>query len=341
MTDPEATAARRIRVLVVDEAPAIRAALRALLAGPAIDVVGTSAGAQDAVAQAAALRPDVVTMEVTEAGGDAIAGIERMMLVAPTRIIVVTAAERTGTSTMRALAAGALEIVGKPASWADEPARAWARGLAETVALMADVPVVTRRAGAAPPLVGRVFDVIGIAASTGGPPVLAEILRPLRGRSFPPILIAQHLGEGFTAGLVRWLRELTGIPAITASTGRALEAGALHFAPERSDLVVLEGARLAIPPVDGLHHPCADRLFASIAAAYGRRALGVVLTGMGEDGARGLRALRDAGGLAIAQDPKTCVVGGMPGAAIEAEAAELVLSPRAIAAGLFGISRAP
>ena len=346
---------RRIRVLVVDASPVVRAALPGLLVGagrppaagtgrpPAagtridIEIVGTSADGEDAVSQAVALRPDVVTMDMTMPGADGIASLERLMLVAPTRVIVVTAAERTGTAAMRAIAAGALEVVGKPAGWSGPAARVWADGLAETIALMAEVPVVTRRAGVVQPLAGRVVDVIGIAASTGGPPVLAEILHPLRGRRFPPILIAQHLGRGFTSGLVRWLHELTGIPAVTASSGRALEPGALHFAPDCCDLVI-EGARLEVPPLAGLHHPWADRMFTSIAASFGRRALGIVLTGMGTDGARGLRAIRDAGGLSIAQDPSTCVLGGMPGAAIEAAAAEMVLPPRAIAASLFGLS---
>jgi two-component system chemotaxis response regulator CheB len=328
---------RRIRVLVVDDSPAACAALAALLAGSAIEIVGTSTGGEDAIARAAALRPDVVTMDLMMPELDGIAAIERLMLVAPTRIIVVTAAERTGAAAMRALAAGALEVVGKPASWAGMAAQAWARGLAETIALMADVPVVTRRAGAARPLAGRAVDAIGIAASTGGPPVLAEILRPLRGRRFPPILIAQHLGQGFTDGLVRWLGEVTGLPAAKAASGGALAWGALHFPPDGRDLVAL-GDRLEVPPVAGIHQPSADRMLASLAAAYGARALGVVLTGMGDDGARGLRAIRDAGGLAIAQDPRTCLLAGMPGAAIAAGAAELVLEPAAIAAGLFGLS---
>ena len=330
---------RRIRVLVVDDSPAVCATLRTQLAGPSIEIVGTSSDGADAVVQAAALRPDVVTMDLMMPGVDGVASIERLMLVAPTRVIVVTDSETTGTAAMHAIAAGALEVIGKPPIWTREAVQAWAGGLAETIALMADVPVVTRRARSAQPVLGRVFDAIGIAASTGGPPVLAEILRPLRGRRFPPILIAQHLGEGFTEGLVRWLGELTGIPAVTASRGQVLEASTLYFAPDLRDLVVV-GERLEIPPVDGLHHPCADRMFASLAAAYGHRALGIVLTGMGEDGAAGLRAIRDAGGLSIVQDPQTCVLAGMPSAAIEAEAAELVLPPSVIAAGLFGISRA-
>jgi two-component system chemotaxis response regulator CheB len=331
---------RPIRVLVVDDSPSVCNALRTLLAGPTIEVVGAFTDGNEAIAQAASLRPDVVTMDLMMPAIDGITSIERMMLLSPTRIIVVTASECTGTAAMRAIAAGALEVVGKPSVWTGEAMRAWARGLAETIALMADVPVVRRRPRPTQPLVGRLVDVVGIAASTGGPPVLAEILRPLRGRRFPPILIAQHLGVGFTEGLVRWLGEQTGIPATTATAGRPLEPGALHFAPDRSDLV-LDGERLEIPPVAGLHHPWADRMFASMAASFGPRTLGIVLTGMGEDGARGLRAIREAGGLSIAQDPRTCVLAGMPSAAIEAGAVEMVLEPRAIAAGLFGLSRAP
>jgi two-component system chemotaxis response regulator CheB len=330
---------RKVRVLLVDDSPAACAALRSLLASPMIEIVGVSHDGEDAVAQVVALRPDVVTMDVMMPGVDGIESIERLMLVAPTRVIVVSSSDRTGTTAMRALAAGALEVVDKPALWNGESTRAWGRRLVETIALMADVPVVTRRASGSRPLIGREIAAIGIAASTGGPPVLAEILRPLRGRRFPPILIAQHLGQGFADGLVRWLREVTGIPATTAAGGMALEPSTLHFAPDLRDLVV-ERHRLEVPPVATIHHPCADRLFASLGAAYGARALGIILTGMGEDGAAGLRALREAGGLAIAQEPRTCVVAGMPGAAITAGGVELVLEPRAIAAGLFGISRA-
>lgn len=330
---------RRIRVLVVDDSPAVCDALQSLLAGaPTVEVVGASTGGEDAVAQAVALRPDVVTMDLMMPGVDGVASIERLMLVAPTRVIVVTAAECTGTAAMRAIAAGALEVVGKPASWTGAQAQAWARSLAETIALMADVPVVTRRGGPVRPLAGRAIDAIGIAASTGGPPVLAEILRPLRGRRFPPMLIVQHLGQGFTAGLVRWLGELTGIPAMIAAAGGALEAGTLYFAPDLRDLVI-EGSHLAVPPVATVHQPCADRTFASLAAAFGPRALGIVLTGMGEDGALGLRAIRDAGGIAIVQDPKTCLLPGMPSAAL-AKGVDLVLDPQGIAAGLYGLSRA-
>lgn len=329
---------RPIRVLIVDDSPLACAALRELLAGPAIDVVGTVQDGEDAILQAVALRPDVVTMDLMMPGLDGVGCIERLMLVAPTRVIVVTSADRTGTAAMRAIAAGALEVLDKPAGFGRAAVQAWAARLAETVMLMADVPVVTRRAGAAPGLVGRAIGAIGIAASTGGPPVLAEILRPLRGRRFPPILIVQHLGQGFAAGLVRWLGEVTGLAATIAASGAALAPDTLYFAPDLRDIVVA-GGHLEVPPIEGLHHPCADRLFVSLAAAFGRRALGIVLTGMGDDGVAGLRAIREAGGFTIAQEPRTCVLGGMPSAAIAARAAELVLEPRAIAAGLFGLSR--
>ncbi|HWO17499.1 MAG TPA: chemotaxis protein CheB [Kofleriaceae bacterium] len=328
-----------IRVLIVDDSPLACAALTDLITGPTIDVVGTAQDGEDAIAQAVALRPDVVTMDLMMPGEGGDGCIERLMLMAPTRIIVVTAADRTGTAAMRAIAAGALEVVDKPAGFSSAAVQTWAARLAETITLMADVPVVTRRAGVAPGVVGRAIDAIGIAASTGGPPVLAEILRPLRGRRFPPILIAQHLGQGFAGGLARWLGEVTGLPALTAAAGGALVPGTLYLAPDLHDLV-LGGERLGIPPVDGVHHPCADRLFRSLAVALGGRALGIVLSGMGDDGAAGLRAIRAAGGLTIAQDPRTCVLGGMPGAAIAAGAAELVLDPRGIAAALFGLSRA-
>jgi len=336
MSAAAAPPGRRIRVLVVDDSPAACAALRTLLAGPAIDVVGTSTGGEDALALAAALRPDVVTMDLLMPGIDGVALIERLMLAAPTRIVVVSAAERAGGAAHGALEAGALEVVAKPASWVGDGARTWARTLAETIALMADVPVVTRRAGGARPLAGRAIAAIGIASSTGGPPVLAEVLRPLRGRRCPPILIAQHAAGGATGALMQWLADQVGIPALMATAGAEPRLGVMHFAPDGHDLAI-EGDRLAIPPATGLHRPSADRLLASLATAYGPRAAGVVLTGMGGDGAAGLRELRGAGGLAIAQEPRTCLLTGMPGAAIAAGAAELVLEPAAIAATLFGL----
>ena len=161
---------------------------------------------------------------------------------------------------------------------------------------------------------------IGLVASTGGPPALARILGALPAGFPVPLLVAQHIAPGFTAGLRRWLSEASSLRLGVARDGMALAPG-VWLAPERSDLIVDASGRVFTPFSTGTFAPSGDRLLESL-AALGDRALGVVLTGMGEDGAKGLLALRRAGGRTFAQDEATSLVFGMPQAAHALSAAQ-------------------
>jgi two-component system chemotaxis response regulator CheB len=177
---------------------------------------------------------------------------------------------------------------------------------------------------------------VAIAASTGGPPALARILQGLPGDWAVPVLIVQHIGTGFDVGLVRYLDESCALPVSLAVHGRDVQDGGVHVSPADRHLGVTAGPRLTVTggePVDG-YRPSADHLFRTVTAAFGPRAAGVVLTGMGRDGAEGLLEMRRAGGFTVAQDQATSTVYGMPRQALMRGAADQVLPVEDIAGAL-------
>jgi two-component system chemotaxis response regulator CheB len=185
-----------------------------------------------------------------------------------------------------------------------------------------------------------VVRIVAIAASTGGPPAVAEVLRGLPGDWPVPVLVVQHIGAGFDVGLVRYLDDACQLPVALAEDGRELSGGGVFVSPAEAHLGVSAGHRLTVTaggPVDG-YRPSANQLFRSVAAAFGARAAGVVLTGMGRDGADGLLALRRAGGFAVAQDQATSIVYGMPRQALLRGATDEVLPVGHIARALLARS---
>ena len=319
---------KKIRVLVVDDSPTMANTLTALLTEePRIEVVGRAADGNRAVQLARLLRPDVITMDLLLPGLDGPAAIGHIMSQAPARILVVSAvAEQRGVDLgFQAMSAGALELIGKPNVTNAEELRRWGRDLAHSVCLMAEVPVISRRPRvvAPPPMPsGTRVDVFGIVASTGGPPALAEVLSKLP-RDLPvPMLVAQHITVGFTQGMVRWLSQVCELNVLMARDGERLEPGRVYFPLDGHDLLVDSAGMARLQRSQGGPCPNGDVLLQSMAAAYGRRCGGGVLTGMGEDGARGLLAIRIAGGVTFAQDEASSVVYGMPRAAVELKATD-------------------
>lgn len=325
-----------IRVLVVDDSPTAREALSGLLAlDPRIRVVGSASDGLEAIDLARTERPDVITMDLHMPRIDGIEAIGRIMREAPSRIVVVSSLEQKELDlSFRALQAGAVEVVAKVDAARREDPAAWARRVAETVVLMSEVPVVQRRdPGVGRP--GRSLEAFGFVASTGGPPALAEILGALPAGLPFPLLVVQHVARGFGAGLVRWLQGTTKLTLVVAESGARIAPGHVYVAPDDRDVEVHAGGVLRVSPArDKSGGPSGDRLLASLAGAFGSRTGGAVLTGMGEDGARGLRAIRDAGGVTFAQDAVTSVVYGMPHAAVLRGAVQKELTPDAIAAAL-------
>jgi two-component system chemotaxis response regulator CheB len=331
-----------IRVLVAEDSPTARALLVGILSSdPEIEVVGEAQDGTQAVEMTQALRPDVVTMDIRMPRLDGFEATKEIMITAPTRIIIVTAstiAHEVETS-LYALRAGALTVLPKPHGPQAPDFEETARQLLATVKSMAQVKVVRHWRPAAPlPGAGREEKparprstprgrVVALATSTGGPAALYQLLGDLPTEFPPPILVVQHIAPGFIAGLADWLNKACGLRVKVAEDGETLAARTVYFAPDNRHLGVTDLGRVALsqaPPVGGFR-PSASFLFESVARAYGPAAVGVILTGMGDDGVDGLRALQRAGGRALAQDEKTSVVFGMPGAAVGAGAVEEVL----------------
>jgi len=320
-----------IRVLVVDDSPTMVNTMTTLLSQePRIEIVGRAGDGNRAVSLARLLRPDVITMDLLLPGLDGPGAIAAIMADAPARILVVSAvADRGADLGFQAIRAGALELIAKPNVTSGEELRKWGRELTNSICLMAEVPVISRRKirEVIPPLLskGNRVDIFGLAASTGGPPALAEILSRLPKDLPVPIVIAQHITEGFTPGMVRWLSQVTPLGVTIARDGERLEPGKVYFPLDGHDLTIDRGvARLS--RTRGGPCPSGDLMLSSLSRVYGGRAGGGVLTGMGDDGARGLLDIRRSGGVTVAQDEASSVVFGMPKAALDIGATEQALS---------------
>jgi len=343
---PPAHARREpIRILVADDSVTMRNALVALLAQEQdLRIVGEARDGVEAVEKARELRPDVITMDVNMPRLDGLGATAAIMAESPARVLMVCAVseDRQLDLSFRAMAAGALEIISKPGPAQDELHR-FGRRVAEAVRLMAEVPVVRRHKPGRGPLArsgGAGVGAVGLVASTGGPPALSVVLRGLPADFPAPVLVAQHIAAGFTAGLTRWLSEVAALRVEVARDGTAAQAGRAYLPPDGCDLELDDDGRLRTPRSTGLHCPSANRLLHSLARSLGARAVGVVMTGMGDDGAQGLLAIRQAGGAAFAQDEPTSVVFGMPGAARACGAAETLLPLEDIAPMLAGLCSA-
>lgn len=316
-----------LRVVVAEDSPTVRRHLQTMIASDArFELAGVAVDGEEAVEMALRLRPDVMTMDLQMPRLDGIAATQRIMAERPCPIVVIASADNNDG--FRALAAGALDIVHKPRGLDASEYETLRRSLLDTLALMAGVKVVRRWSPRtiAQPASAKHIAAIGICASTGGPPALEAILRELRGVN-APVLIVQHIASGFAANLARWLATTSALPVTLATDGAALEPGLVYIAPDDCHLTVRNGAiaLLDAPPVRH-HRPSGDLLFASLAEEFGACAAGVILTGMGSDGAEGLRALHARGGLVIAQDAATCVIGSMPRAAIDSGVVDEVLA---------------
>jgi two-component system chemotaxis response regulator CheB len=313
-----------VRVLIVEDSRVQRDLLRLVLGeDKVLQIVGEAHNGLEAVDAAIELRPDVITMDLRMPRLGGLDAIDRIMSEAPSRIIVVCAVDNDQELDLsfRAIAAGALELIAKPRTAAGGELDAWGRGLRESIHLMAEVPVVRRRRRSLPdpPAFTRRdarIDVVGIVASTGGPPAVASILAALPETLPVPVLIAQHIAPGFVGGLVRWLAGVTRLRVVVAQSGMRLAPGHVYLPPDQHDLLVEPSGILNVRPVETVQCPSGDALLSSLAEIFGARACGIVLTGMGDDGADGVGKIVAAGGLALAQEPATCTVSGMPASAL-------------------------
>lgn len=329
---------RRRTVLVVDDSPFIRQVVRDIVDSSGdFEVVGEAGDGYAALMQVHALAPDLVTLDVQMPGLDGLATLGYVMSEAPRPVVMLSSLTDGGDTTMRALELGAVDFVRKPA-WGDALDLATLRdrllGALHTAAgaHYQSVPVLARvraHARLSQPAGGRApTHVVVIAASTGGPRALAEIIPSLVETS-AAVVIAQHMPPGFTESLARRLDALASVPVREARDGEALEAGRVFVAPGGVHTTIESrgGAlRLAVRPGLPVHGvaPAADPLFVTASDAFGGRVVAVVLTGMGQDGARGARVVREGGGFLVVQDERTSIVYGMPQQALALAGADVV-----------------
>ncbi len=332
-----------IRVLVADDSELFRELLvRVVVADPGFEVVAVAADGNAAAALARSVRPDVITMDLNMPDADGFSGIARIMAETPTPILVLTANPEEAVG-FRALSLGALDILEKPQASTDLDE--YGALLRSRLRLLAGVKVIRHLRGlrerrAAAPHAATRAELVVIGASLGGPRALATLLRGLPADFPAPIAVVQHIADGFTEGLASWLGTESRLEVREAVDGAPLRPGRVLVAPTGRHLLVGDGvARLSdAPPVDTFK-PSVTPLFLSAARVSRARACGVLLTGMGRDGADGLRAIRDAGGPTIAQDEATSAVFGMPRAAIELGAVERVLPIDEIPRALLELAR--
>jgi two-component system chemotaxis response regulator CheB len=341
---PPRTRPPGIRVLIVDDSATVREVLKHLLeSDPAIHVVGTAANGSEAIELTARLRPDLVTMDLVMPGMDGMEATGRIMAEHPTPVLFLSSYfDKEGMYTRAdALAAGALDIVEKPALMPDWRWRTAASALIQKIKALAQIPVITHIHPAGPSVPGDRLQpsvdvapspaLVAIGASSGGPRVLEELLSKLPASYALAVLVVQHMADGFMAGLLNWLQQRCALPIRAAEEGDAIMPRRVLVAPERLHMVVLPGGRVHLSPdeeVNG-HRPSVDVTFNSVAKVYGPRAAGLLLTGMGVDGAAGLLAIRQAGGVTYVQEQSSAVF-GMPRAAIELGAAQHVLPPEGL-----------
>ncbi len=335
-------------VLVVDDSPFFRRLVSELVAGSGeFRVVGNASNGQEALEQVHALQPDLVTMDIQMPELNGLDAIGYIMSESPRPIVVVSAHAGQGSAaSIRALELGAVEVVPKDDGQGHVSALRIAPRLiaalrAARAADVRKVPVLARprasgayQAFARP--AGEARRCLAIAASTGGPRALAELVPALAVGLEAAVLIVQHMPPGFTRSLAERLDGLAALKVVEAAADMEVRSDTAYVAPGDYHMRVVPtpaGLRVALdqgPTVWGVR-PAADPLFHSVAAAFNAAAVGVVLTGLGKDGAAGLRAIHDRGGVGIAQDKGTATIYGMPGAAFEAGGADLVLPLGAIA----------
>lgn len=342
-----------IRVLIVDDSPTYRELMALILQNtPGLQVAGTARNGMEAVRLARRLLPNVITMDVFMPEMDGLEATRQIMAQTPCPIVMISAGldQSERNLTFEALQAGALSFLAKPAL--SDPPEMY-QHLAGQVKLMAEVKVVRRWDRVATPALpiptptirmnGHPnLGLVAIAASTGGPAALAEILGQLPA-TFPlPILIVQHITPGFGQSLADWLNRQTTLEVRLARHGDEPLPGQVLIAPDDYHTQINTMGLVALsqaPAYYGLR-PAAHVLFSSVAQVYGATALGIILTGMGDDGAEGLLAMRQAGARTIAQDKESSIVFGMPAVAIELGAVEQVLPLTSIAPAMMSLAGA-
>lgn len=331
-----------IGVFLVEDSPiALEVLQKIISAAPDIKVVGTATNGATALIEIPKVNPDVVCTDLYMKGMDGLELIQQLMARFPKPILVISVAVGAGNeqNVFQLLQAGAIDILPKPTTGLLDDYNQ--REILDKIRILAGVKVFTRPLRSVNktvpsnhlPLTENVksndsdIKIITIGASTGGPQAVLKILQVLP-KDFPlPILCTQHISAGFLEGLVSWMNQECQLSVKVAHQGEELQPGMVYYAPDRFNLELDRRFRVVLSVADKNEHHCpsVNVMFRSVALHYGSSSLGVLLTGMGEDGARGLQAIYAAGGITIVQDEASCAVFGMPKAAIDLGVAQYVL----------------
>lgn len=333
-----------IKVLIAEDSHVMQELLiHTLSSDPDFQIIGVVKNGQEAVLAAARLRPDVIAMDWHMPKFNGLMATRSIMESNPIPIVIVTGSYviRDEASSFKSIEAGALAIVKKPPAVDDPRYKTEAQELIRTLKLMSQVKLVKRivrtekKEETAKPITEKLIkaeagiEVVVIGASTGGPMVLQNILSGLPADFPVPILIVQHISPGFVTGFVDWLRNTTNFPLHVALHGEPLIPGHGYVAPDNFHMGVEAGPRIVLSDkgVENGLRPSVSFLFRTAAQLYGSKAVGVLLTGMGRDGAEEMKLMRNRGAITIAQDKESSAVHGMPGEAIKLDAATYILSP--------------
>lgn len=345
-----------IDVLIVDDSLTSREFIKHIFnADPEIRVIGEARDGAEALRFVGNRRPDVVVMDIQMPGMNGYETTRSIMEICPVPIVIHSTLAAPGHTDIvfQAMKAGAVAVSQKPSGPGHPDSRQMIEKLIRTVKLMSEVKVVRKfsrkqKQARSPDIPTQLsqkacpeIEIIGIGASTGGPPVLQTLLSTLSHNFSTPIIIVQHIAAGFLDGMVTWLSKHTEMTLAITKTGDAISSGHVYFAPEDHHLEITPARHFLIRPIlseNALKRPI-THLFNSMAQVFGKTAAGVLLTGMGNDGAVGLKEMKQHGAITLVQNRESSVVFGMPHEAIKLDAATYVLSPAEIASYLNFLGR--
>jgi len=338
-----------VRVVIVDDSTFVRGVLKELLkSDPDIEVVGEAVNGLEALEKISELKPDLVTMDIEMPEMNGLEAIEQIMggeNALP--ILVFTSLDDAGTA-YDAISRGALELLPKPSMDSFN-----GDNFARRIKLLSKVKVVRhiRSSGAAKekkvkvtqyPSVDNLPGIVAIASSTGGPSALIGLFAGLTHPLDVPVVVSQHIAQGFDVGLMKWLdRETSHAQVKIGVSGERLQPGTIYLSPANGNMEIISRGMIEISPFGSydIYTPSCDKLFESIAKTYGPSSVAIVLTGMGNDGTKGAQAIKRAGGRTIAQDEASCVVYGMPKAALDSGSIDEMMSLNDIGKCLNGLTR--
>jgi two-component system chemotaxis response regulator CheB len=338
-----------IRVLLVEDSPVTLVILRRILNSSAqIEVVGEARTGLDALELIPKVQPDVICTDLHMPQMDGLEFTSEVMTLYPRPILVISAwvQEEDSPHVFQLLEAGALDIFPKPSAGLSTEDKLLNQELINKIQILAGVRVFKKKRKYLSPI--KSLDtlseksylkpgIIAIGASTGGPQAINELFAQLPSNFPVPVICVQHICLGFLQGFLDWLASSCRLPIKIAIPGNLPKPGTIYFPPEQQHLELDDKGRFICsdsPPLEG-HRPSVTVTFKSVAKLYGRATVGILLTGMGRDGAEGMQCIAQAGGLTIAQDEATSVIFGMPKEAIDLGAAKLVLPIHAIAPRLL------